>query len=64
MTAQNRFPMPFLITAEQAAAAIVRGLKSDRFEITFPTPFAWLMKLVRLIPDRIYFYLTRRISES
>jgi NAD(P)-dependent dehydrogenase (short-subunit alcohol dehydrogenase family) len=64
MTAQNRFSMPFLITAEEAAAAIVRGLQSDRFEITFPAPFAWFMKLVRLIPNRIYFHLTRRISES
>jgi short-subunit dehydrogenase len=64
MTAQNRFPMPFLVTAEQAAAAILRGLRSDRFEITFPARFAFLMKLVRLIPDRIYFYFTRRIAAS
>ena len=64
MTDQNRFPMPFLVTAEEAAAAILRGMRGDRFEITFPTPFAWFMKLVRIIPDRIYFYLTRRISAS
>jgi NAD(P)-dependent dehydrogenase (short-subunit alcohol dehydrogenase family) len=64
MTDQNRFPMPFLVTAEEAAAAIVRGMRGDRFEIAFPTPFAWFMKLVRIIPDRIYFYLTRRISAS
>lgn len=64
MTDQNRFPMPFLVTAEDAAAAIVRGMRSDRFEITFPFLFAFFMKLVRLIPDRIYFYLTRRIAAS
>ena len=64
MTDQNRFPMPFLVTAEDAAAAILRGMRSNRFEITFPFLFAWLMKLVRIIPDRIYFYVTRRIAAS
>lgn len=64
MTGQNRFPMPFLVSAEQAAASILRGMRSDRFEITFPLRFAFLMKLVRLVPDRIYFYVTRRIAQS
>ena len=64
MTDRNRFPMPFLITAEEAAAAILRGMRGDRFEITFPTLFACFMKLVRVIPDRIYFHLTRRIAAS
>jgi short-subunit dehydrogenase len=64
MTDQNRFPMPFLVSADQAAAAILRGMQSNRFEITFPFLFAWLMKLVRIIPDRIYFYVTRRIAAS
>jgi NAD(P)-dependent dehydrogenase (short-subunit alcohol dehydrogenase family) len=64
MTDQNHFPMPFLVTAEEAAAAILRGMRGDRFEITFPFVFAWLMKLVRIIPDRIYFYVTRRIAAS
>jgi NAD(P)-dependent dehydrogenase (short-subunit alcohol dehydrogenase family) len=64
MTDQNRFPMPFLVSAEDAAAAILRGMQSSRFEITFPFLFAWLMKLVRIVPDRIYFYVTRRIAAS
>ena len=64
MTDENRFPLPFLVSADAAAAAILRGMQGRRFEITFPTLFAWLMKLVRVIPDRIYFHLTRRIAES
>lgn len=64
MTAQNRFPMPFLIAEERSAAAIVRGFQSDRFEITFPVRFAWFMKLARIIPNRIYFRQTRRMAES
>ena len=64
LTDKNRFPMPFLISAEQAAEAILRGMRSDRFEIAFPSVFAWLMKLVRVLPDRIYFHFTRRIARS
>jgi NADP-dependent 3-hydroxy acid dehydrogenase YdfG len=64
LTDQNTFEMPFLISAEEAADAILRGMRSDRFEIAFPTTFAWLMKFVRVLPDRIYFRLTRRIARS
>jgi short-subunit dehydrogenase len=64
LTDQNTVEMPFLISAEQAAEAIVRGLRGDRFEIAFPTIFAWLMKLVRVLPDRLYFHFTKRIASS
>jgi short-subunit dehydrogenase len=64
LTDKNTFKMPFLISAEQAADAILRGMRSDRFEIAFPTTFAWLMKVMRVLPDRIYFYVTRRIASS
>jgi short-subunit dehydrogenase len=64
LTDKNSFDMPFLVSAEQAAETILRGMRSDRFEIAFPTTFAWLMKLVRVLPDRIYFHATRRIARS
>lgn len=61
LTDRNDFPMPFLIDAEEAAAAIGRGLKSDRFEIAFPWLFARLMKLLRALPYRLFFPLTQRL---
>ncbi|MBN41903.1 MAG: oxidoreductase [Alphaproteobacteria bacterium] len=61
LTDKNSFPMPFLINADTAARRIVRGLKDDRFEITFPRRFAFLMKLFRVLPYRIFFAFTRRI---
>lgn len=64
LTDRNTFEMPFLITAEEAADAILRGMRSNRFEIAFPTIFVWLMKLVRIIPDRIYFHFTKRMASS
>jgi short-subunit dehydrogenase len=60
LTAKNDFPMPFLITTEAAAARIASGLDSNRFEITFPWRFTYLMKLLRLLPYRLYFPLVRR----
>lgn len=61
LTDKNDFRMPFLIPAEEAAVAILRGLDTNRFEIAFPTIFARLMKLLRILPYGLYFRLTRRL---
>ena len=61
LTDRNDFAMPFLISAEKAADAIGRGLKSDRFEIAFPAIFVRLMKLLRILPYGLYFRLTKRL---
>ena len=61
LTAQNDFPMPFLIPVEEAVAHIVRGLERSDFEIAFPGRFAFLMKVARILPDRMFFALTRRM---
>jgi short-subunit dehydrogenase len=62
LTRANPFPMPDLITAEQAAEAILRGLKTGRFETAFPFRFALVMKLLRLLPDRLYFALMHKAT--
>jgi len=61
LTDRNEFPMPDLISVEKAAAHILRGLAADAFEIAFPWRFAFLMKLLRVLPDRLFFALTRRM---
>jgi short-subunit dehydrogenase len=65
LTDKNDFPMPFLITAEQAAGYIIEGLASSKFEIAFPKPFAFLMRVLRLLPNALYLKITTRmLSES
>jgi len=64
LTRRNRFPMPFLISAEKGAASILRGLGSRRFEITVPRRMALLMKLLRLLPYPLFFAVTRRITPA
>lgn len=59
MTRSNTFPMPFIITAEDAAQRTVRGLRKGRFEIAFPWQLVALMKLGRLLPYPMYFWYAR-----
>ena len=61
MTSVNKFPMPFLVSAEDAAARIVRGLRRRKFEIAFPWQLVTLMKLGRLMPNRLFFWYARNI---
>lgn len=61
LTDLNPFPMPFLMEVEDAAEAFYRGLQSNRFEIVFPWRFAALLKVLRCLPARQAFALTRRM---
>jgi short-subunit dehydrogenase len=60
LTAQNDFRMPALLTPQQAAEAVLRGWAAGAFEIHFPKRFTSAMKLLGLLPDRLFFALMRR----
>lgn len=60
LTDKNPFPMPFLMEPEDAAEAFYQGLKSDRFEITFPKRFAVILKRLNSLPYSLYFRLVKR----
>jgi NAD(P)-dependent dehydrogenase (short-subunit alcohol dehydrogenase family) len=62
LTAQNRFPMPALIGADEAAAEILRGLARGAFEIHFPRRFTRSLKLLAMLPHRLRFWCIRRIT--
>ncbi len=64
LTAQNTFKMPALISAEQAAQAILQGWASGQFEIHFPRRFTFWLKVLRCLPYPAYFALTRRLKSS
>ena len=61
-TDRNPFPMPFLIAAETAAERIRKGLAGSTFEITFPRRFTWQLKLMQMLPYRLYFWLVHRFT--
>ena len=59
MTDKNSFKMPLIIEPDQAAIAIADGLIGTKFEIHFPKAFTWIMKIIRMIPDKLYFFIAR-----
>jgi short-subunit dehydrogenase len=64
MTAKNKFPMPFLMSAERAADIIARGLARDRGRIAFPGPTAAASWLMGALPWRLSDALVRRLAPA
>jgi short-subunit dehydrogenase len=54
MTEKNRFKMPFLMTAEEAARVIADGLDRGKRIIEFPLPMSIVMRLARLLPAAVW----------
>lgn len=54
MTDVNKFPMPFIISAERAGQIVVKGLAKRKTEIVFPVRMAIMMKLARFVPQAIW----------
>ena len=58
LTEQNDFKMPSLVTPDDAAQKIYDGItKGKKFEITFPRFYIILLKLMRVLPYKIYLIL-------
>ncbi|HBC35365.1 MAG TPA: short-chain dehydrogenase, partial [Marinobacter adhaerens] len=51
LTDRNDFPMPFLVSAEDAAERIVSGLARGKNEIAFPKRFTWMLKALGALPQ-------------
>lgn len=53
LTDRNDFPMPFLVTAENAAKQIINGVKKGRHNIEFPRRFTWTLRLLGNLPQAL-----------
>ncbi len=62
LTAGNDFKMPELMTADDAAAAMVRGIERGEFHIHFPKRFNNSLRLARLLPYRLYFWIIHKVT--
>ena len=62
LTAGNDFSMPGLLAPAEAARALLEGLERGSFEIRFPRGFTLAMRLLGLLPHRLYFALVRRYT--
>ena len=62
LTDKNKFPMPFLKTPQYAAEKIFNGLiKSSAFEIHFPKGLTLILKLLRILPYKLYLFLVDKL---
>ncbi len=64
LTDRNDFPMPFLIEAAEAARRIVDGIEAKTPEIHFPKRFSLMVKLMALLPHRLYVMACSRMVRS
>ena len=62
LTAQNDFAMPALMEPADAAQALLAGWARGDFLIDFPRRFTTVLRLMRCLPYRLYFWLVRRTT--
>ena len=62
LTDRNDFAMPALIEPDEAAEGILAGLARGRFAIAFPRRFTAWMRLLRNLPDWLYFPLVHKAT--
>ncbi|MEP3280439.1 MAG: SDR family NAD(P)-dependent oxidoreductase [Stappiaceae bacterium] len=60
MTAENDFPMPFILSVDDAAQRLVTAVESRKFEISFPKRMTFFMKMLRNMPYALFFWLVKR----
>lgn len=63
LTDKNNFAMPFLITTEQAASSIIKGVAQRKNYLHFPKRLTLLLKLLSLLPTSIWQALILRKSK-
>jgi len=54
MTEKHKGKLPFLMSVEKASARIADAIERQARVLSFPLPLTLAMKLVRILPDRLY----------
>jgi NAD(P)-dependent dehydrogenase (short-subunit alcohol dehydrogenase family) len=62
LTDKNDFPMPTIISQEDAARRTVDGFFQNRFEISYPRRLVWTLKLLNILPYWLYFPIVGRAT--
>lgn len=61
MTSINKFPMPGMISVDQAARSLLAGIRRKKFAILFPWLFANTVRLTNLVPNWLFFWGIRKM---
>ncbi|MEL6437532.1 MAG: SDR family NAD(P)-dependent oxidoreductase [Pseudomonadota bacterium] len=60
LTGKNDFEMPYLMPVDKAVERMIAGFERGPFEVSFPRRFTWQLKILRLLPHSIYFWIMKR----
>ena len=61
LTDKNKFPMPMIKSTDYAAEKIFIGLtKRNAFEIHFPKIFTFMVKLLKIMPNWLFFLIIEK----
>lgn len=61
LTQKNDFPMPGIVSAEQACQWILSGIEKRKHEISFPKKLIWSLKILALLPSSISVKLAQKM---
>lgn len=64
ITQQLDYPLPHIMTPADAAERIIDGLRQRKYEIAFPWQMNWPTKILRMMPNSLYFWCSRKIEEA
>lgn len=64
LTDKNDFPMPFIVSVNEAVEYISKGIEKRSKEIHFPKRFTLFLKLLRLLPFALWLPLAKRIARG
>ena len=61
LTDNNDFPMPMMITVEKSSQFIRKGLARGASEIAFPPLFAWMLRVLSVLPLAVQKLLAKKL---
>jgi NADP-dependent 3-hydroxy acid dehydrogenase YdfG len=50
LTDKNTYKMPMIQAPEDAAQRVIRAMRSHKHSVSFPAPFSWLFRVLRVLP--------------
>jgi len=62
MTAKNKFPMPFILDADQAVRTMVRGIARGKRSIAYPLPLVLGTRFLASLPAPVYEFVGSQIA--
>ncbi|MEJ6474688.1 SDR family NAD(P)-dependent oxidoreductase [Pseudoalteromonas piscicida] len=64
LTDKNDFPMPCIVSVDDAVAYITKGIDKRSKEVHFPRRFTLFLKFLRLLPFSLWLPLAKRIARG